>query len=104
MCARQRGETKRAADRESHLESNLLPLENSFPVYGRDTVGQKLGLNYTHKAQIDVRRLRTHVMNLDRVTLVGFGRAVRGRVRRLDVQYFWWGLLRRHEQSEDKGG
>ena len=43
-------------------------------------------------------------MNLDRIALVGFDRAVGGRVRRLDIQFLWWGSLRRREQSEDKNG
>jgi hypothetical protein len=44
-------------------------------------------------------------MDLDRVTLASFGLANRRRVRRLDVQFlWWWGLLRRHEQSKDENG
>jgi hypothetical protein len=37
-------------------------------------------------------------MDLDRVTLLSFGIAVRRRVRRLDFQFILqWGLLRGHE-------
>jgi hypothetical protein len=44
-------------------------------------------------------------MDLDRVTLLSFGVAVRRRVRRLDIQFLWQhGLLRGHEQSKDKNG
>ena len=43
-------------------------------------------------------------MNLDRVTLAGFDGAVRGRVRRLDVQFLRWRLVRRCEQTKDENG
>jgi len=43
-------------------------------------------------------------MDLDRVALVSFDRAVRRRIRRLDFQFLWWGLLRRREQSKDEKG
>jgi hypothetical protein len=70
-------------------------------VRARERGGERFGHTSTDCEECN----KTHIMNLDWVTLLCFDGAVRRRIRRLDDQFIRWRLLlRRHEQSESKNG
>jgi len=83
-----RRDGKRALFANAHPNKALIPTFDDLT--NAESQRQSVAAIVARVKFVAIGKQFSGIMNLDQVTLAGFDGAVRGRVRRLDVQFLWW--------------